>query len=1123
MQSENGKDRSTKKKKGKTWAEAAKIVLEQYEVPMSYKEILKVIQQENLKDISGTTPLACLNASLYANCRGTDSLFYKVAGRIGVYGMMNDLPTGASLLEVEEEQQDIISLDPDSDMSDLHHNREKSKDKKRDKVMYVNLPKGYKTIPPTDSIIQPSSTEVTISQPNGEATLVQVVDPSLAKVQIRKPLRHKKRKKAKKRHKKKPIPKITIKPILPPRSEIDTSDAQSNSESSRSSPLCVGPSASTSTTNSNSTSTAPKTQTLREMLSSIPGFSMKPRKRSHKKLSPQAQLEQTKEGCVDLETPDSILTHTNLRDLINKDTFACLPAAYQYKLLQLLPDCDRVIETNVVSLGLTALNNEFFAKACHEWRQRLSEGEFTPENQIRIKQEEEKEQQKLDPWKVKHFETTWGEKPSVKSPEISMSMPLLTTALSSVPASSLVHKTKPTGKTVATMLKQRHLSTRIRSGTLALSHSRHVSSGPVLESKPKSNESLLKPSAFKQVPKIEDESKPLIINPVSSSTISASSLTSTISKLQDSINKGAMSNKIEGSTLKAVSAPDTAPESNKSLLQQLKRPLQIATIDISPTKKPKISPKISPVKLLNKLSPAVMVNPPQRLKTVAQIKAQMAAQQASTSSTKVPGGQTRTLASIKARTAAQKLQHGSPVAKPVGQTRTLAQIKAQTKAKLQARNEALNADKGKHRPNIITPRIKKVCTDTNNDGINMQRSLEICQAAMGKTKMLSLLNKSSSDSGETSSTVTTVTSPISPTQAKPVTPKPVISAPPATQVLQLSSIPSVSSPVASTVQQSSNGPLKVVLSQPVAQVSTVRPHTPILASQLQQVTTTPVPAVINTGTPILVTPLTAGGMATIPTIPAIQAATASPPNPVLSNTVQQIQNLPPGSNVIVQQDQNNLGQNHFLSYSKNNISGSTLVTDDNPKVKIETKEATGGHGPPRASSAPPIKHITLVSTGKDTGVYRISISQSPVKIIKTEADIEPIKRCTSVPATKTSIVVTAPDCKPTVKLEPKSVSTISSILDSVPKLRQQLNAGIKMAPQGLMGPPTRQAIQSLRPSHVQGITGEQLNKITPQNQNSCACSLKALVMCKKCGAFCHDDCIGPSKLCVTCLMVSAPT
>ena len=51
----------------------------------------------------------------------------------------------------------------------------------------------------------------------------------------------------------------------------------------------------------------------------------------------------------------------------------------------------------------TAVNNEFFTKACHEWTERLSEGEFTPENQQKIKLEEEREHAKLDPWKVRQM------------------------------------------------------------------------------------------------------------------------------------------------------------------------------------------------------------------------------------------------------------------------------------------------------------------------------------------------------------------------------------------------------------------------------------------------------------------------------------------------------------------------------------------------------------------------------------------------------------------------------------------------------------------------------------------------------------------------------------------------
>lgn len=157
-----------------------------------------------------------------------------------------------------------------------------------------------------------------------------------------------------------------------------------------------------------------KTPTMREVLASIPGFSIKPRRRSSKKLSTAAQLEQTKEGCIDLETPDSILVNTNLRGLLNKYTFAVLPPLYQHKLIQLLPNVDRQVITNSpdssIRLSTSGLNNEFFARACLDWQERLAEGEFTPENQQKLKSEADKERNRLDPWKLKHFEPIWGDR-----------------------------------------------------------------------------------------------------------------------------------------------------------------------------------------------------------------------------------------------------------------------------------------------------------------------------------------------------------------------------------------------------------------------------------------------------------------------------------------------------------------------------------------------------------------------------------------------------------------------------------------------------------------------------------------------------------------------------------------
>lgn len=157
-----------------------------------------------------------------------------------------------------------------------------------------------------------------------------------------------------------------------------------------------------------------RTPTMKEVLASIPGFNMKTRKRTNKKLSTAAQLEQTKAGCIDLETPDSILVNTNLRLLLNKGTFASLPVLYQNKLSQLLPLVDRQLvnnstDPNCIEIS-SGLNNEFFARACLEWQDRLAEGEFTPENQQKLKLEADKERSKLDPWKLKHFEPIWGDR-----------------------------------------------------------------------------------------------------------------------------------------------------------------------------------------------------------------------------------------------------------------------------------------------------------------------------------------------------------------------------------------------------------------------------------------------------------------------------------------------------------------------------------------------------------------------------------------------------------------------------------------------------------------------------------------------------------------------------------------
>ncbi|XP_055087158.1 putative Polycomb group protein ASXL2 isoform X2 [Periophthalmus magnuspinnatus] len=131
------------------------------------------------------------------------------------------------------------------------------------------------------------------------------------------------------------------------------------------------------------------------------------RKVSQRRLS-AGQIKRTK--CnIDVETPDSILVNTNLRALINKHTFSVLPPECQQRLLRLLPEVDQqACMDGLLKVTSSALNNEFFTSAAQSWKERLAEGEFTPELQLRMRQEIEKEK-KMESWKEAFFENYYGE------------------------------------------------------------------------------------------------------------------------------------------------------------------------------------------------------------------------------------------------------------------------------------------------------------------------------------------------------------------------------------------------------------------------------------------------------------------------------------------------------------------------------------------------------------------------------------------------------------------------------------------------------------------------------------------------------------------------------------------
>uniref|UniRef100_A0A8C5UA49 ASXL transcriptional regulator 2 n=1 Tax=Malurus cyaneus samueli TaxID=2593467 RepID=A0A8C5UA49_9PASS len=94
----------------------------------------------------------------------------------------------------------------------------------------------------------------------------------------------------------------------------------------------------------------------------------------------------------------------------------CAEIDRQQRLLLLLPDVDRPVGPDgLMKLSSSALNNEFFTSAAQGWKERLAEGEFTPEMQLRIRQEIEKEK-KVELWKERFFESYYGQSSGL-SPE----------------------------------------------------------------------------------------------------------------------------------------------------------------------------------------------------------------------------------------------------------------------------------------------------------------------------------------------------------------------------------------------------------------------------------------------------------------------------------------------------------------------------------------------------------------------------------------------------------------------------------------------------------------------------------------------------------------------------------
>ncbi|EDK96971.1 mCG142752, isoform CRA_b [Mus musculus] len=323
---------------------------------------------------SGTSPLACLNAMLHTNTRVGDGTFFKIPGKSGLYALRKEessCPVDGTL--------DLV-VDPDLDGAEM---AEASANGEENRVCTKQV---------TDEVS--STRDCSLTNTAVQSKLVSSFQQHTKKALKQALRQQQKRRNGVSMMVNKTVPRVVLTPLK-------VSDEQSDSPSGSESKNGEADSSDKEMKHGQKSPTGKQTSQHLKRL----------------KKSGLGHLKWTKAEDIDIETPGSILVNTNLRALINKHTFASFPQHFQQYLLLLLPEVDRQMGSDgILRLSTSALNNEFFAYAAQGWKQRLAEGEFTPEMQLRIRQEIEKEK-KTEPWKEKFFERFYGERSGMSREE----------------------------------------------------------------------------------------------------------------------------------------------------------------------------------------------------------------------------------------------------------------------------------------------------------------------------------------------------------------------------------------------------------------------------------------------------------------------------------------------------------------------------------------------------------------------------------------------------------------------------------------------------------------------------------------------------------------------------------
>lgn len=139
--------------------------------------------------------------------------------------------------------------------------------------------------------------------------------------------------------------------------------------------------------------------------------SCKPTKKRGRPSHKRQLVEIRHERKINLQTSDSVITTTNLKSILTPDALRSLPIHCQNQLIRLLPEFDQIPRKDgSLRASDTAMNNEYFARFCTQYLEKLSDNKLSEKAVEQAKSDTSRELAKLDPWKLKNYEPIWGRK-----------------------------------------------------------------------------------------------------------------------------------------------------------------------------------------------------------------------------------------------------------------------------------------------------------------------------------------------------------------------------------------------------------------------------------------------------------------------------------------------------------------------------------------------------------------------------------------------------------------------------------------------------------------------------------------------------------------------------------------